>query len=333
MWPLSFISEDDFLKHVEATIQQYGEKLEQFDLKKFNKNIIDPIKLIFDKTVYKFSWEEIVRNEIFRQRDKSNNNDIGYFHQRIFQYINDCTVPVSGWDVVFEKESGITLPDGDKVSRIFVEMKNKHNTMNSAASGRTYIRMQSQLLSDDDCACFLVEVIAKQSQNATWVVSVDGQKQKHRRIRRMSIDQFYALVTKQEDAFYQMCMILPSVIEKAVVSSSASVVPEDSVIDELNDIAKSKDGPFALALYLLGFGSYFGFKKNSNYDEHQGDNFSVVSEQFSSIVCKKCKQDYQWRNWGDVYEGGKTSEDITCPYCGNVDGSIITSGRILSQKS
>jgi len=31
--------------------------------------------LLFDKTVYKFSWEEVVRNEIFRQRDKSNNND------------------------------------------------------------------------------------------------------------------------------------------------------------------------------------------------------------------------------------------------------------------
>ena len=44
-----------------------------------NKNIIDPIKLIFDKTVYQTSWEEMVGNEIFRQRDKSNNNDIGYF--------------------------------------------------------------------------------------------------------------------------------------------------------------------------------------------------------------------------------------------------------------
>ena len=43
----------------------------------------DPVKLIFDKTVYQASWEEIISNEIFRQRDKSNNNDIGYFHQRI----------------------------------------------------------------------------------------------------------------------------------------------------------------------------------------------------------------------------------------------------------
>ena len=75
MWNLTFISEEDFTNHVKATIEKYGEKLESFDLKRFNKNIIDPIKLIFDKTVYQSSWEEIVSNEIFRQRDKSNNND------------------------------------------------------------------------------------------------------------------------------------------------------------------------------------------------------------------------------------------------------------------
>ena len=75
MWNLTFISEEDFTNHVKAPIEKYGEKLESFDLKRFNKNIIVPIKLIFDKTVYQSSWEEIVSNEIFRQRDKSNNND------------------------------------------------------------------------------------------------------------------------------------------------------------------------------------------------------------------------------------------------------------------
>ena len=75
-WGLNFISEDNFKKHVAATIEKYGEKLESFDIKRFNKNIVDPIKLIFDKTVYQTSWKEMVGNEIFRQRDKSNNNDI-----------------------------------------------------------------------------------------------------------------------------------------------------------------------------------------------------------------------------------------------------------------
>ena len=45
-WNLDFISEEDFKKHVRATIMKYGEKLESYDLKRFNSNLIDPIKLI-----------------------------------------------------------------------------------------------------------------------------------------------------------------------------------------------------------------------------------------------------------------------------------------------
>ena len=36
-------------------------------------------------------------------------------------------------------------------------------TMNSASSAKTYIKMQGQILEDDDCACLLVEAIAKKS--------------------------------------------------------------------------------------------------------------------------------------------------------------------------
>lgn len=32
MWPLNFITEEDFKNHVKATIEKYGEKLESFDL-------------------------------------------------------------------------------------------------------------------------------------------------------------------------------------------------------------------------------------------------------------------------------------------------------------
>lgn len=270
-WELSFISEKDFTNHVKDTIDKYGEKLESFDIVRFNKNIVDPIKMIFDKTVYQTSWDEIVGNEIFRQRDKSNNNDIGYFHQRIFQYINNCHVPDNGteggWDVIFQVPEGITLPEGDVVHTVYVEMKNKHNTMNSAAAGKTYIKMQSQLLDDDDCACFLVEAIAKKSQNIKWSTTVDGKSVSHKKIRRVSLDQFYALVTGQEDAFYRMCMVLPKVIEKVVNEGGEDVkVPHDSVMSELRRIAQGMDTDdenlaMALAVYLLGFSTYNGFSK------------------------------------------------------------------------
>ena len=260
MWPLDFISEHDFREHVSRTIQHYGDKLASYNLERFNNNIIDPVKLIFDKTVYRYSWEEIIRNEIFRQRDKSNNNDIGYFHQGIFQYIEGCSVPRSGWDVIFSPEGRINLPDGDSVKTVYVEMKNKHNTMNSSASIRTYTKMQAQLLSDDDCACCLVEVIAKRSQNTAWSVSIDGTRQKHKRIRRVSIDRFYETVTGEPEAFYKMCMVLPGVIEEVVNEAENVSVPHDTVIDELKTSVKDKGFPFVIALYMLGFSTYKGFE-------------------------------------------------------------------------
>lgn len=70
-WSLSFISEKDFYNHVQDAIKKYGEKLESFDLKRFNKNLIDPIKLLFDKTVYQSDWEELqaIAKEINIQSD------------------------------------------------------------------------------------------------------------------------------------------------------------------------------------------------------------------------------------------------------------------------
>ena len=263
-WNLSFISEKDFKNHVRATIMKYGEKLESYDLKRFNSNLIDPIKLIFDKSVYHTSWEEIVNNEIFLQRDKSNNNDIGYFHQNIFSYFEGCEVPQAGWDVIYRNPDGIQMPDGDVVHTLYVEMKNKHNTMNSASSAKTYIKMQGQILEDDDCACFLVEAIAKRSQNIKWTTKVDGKNVQHRLIRRVSMDQFYSVLTGEEDAFYRMCMAL-SGVTNAVVNEEESVsVPHDTVIDELRKVAnvyeeQPKDLAMAMAVYMLGFNTYMGF--------------------------------------------------------------------------
>ena len=268
MWSLGFISEDDFRKHVEDTIRKYGEKLESYDLKRFNKNIIDPIKLIFDKTVYHSTWDEIVSNEIFRQRDKSNNNDIGYFHQRIFQYIDNCEVPPNGesggWDVIYRNPDGIEIEGAGTVHTVYVEMKNKHNTMNSASAGKTFIKMQHQLLGDDDCACFLVEAIAQRSQNIKWETTVDRKKVGHKLIRRVSIDKFYELVTGDKEAFHKMCMVLPGMIQSVVDSSDAFIIPHDTVMDELKIWAShldmgSDDLAIAMAVYMLGFKGYNGF--------------------------------------------------------------------------
>lgn len=264
MWNISFISEDDFKKHVRETIKKYGVKLESYNLKRFNNNIIDPIKMIFDKHVYHSTWDQIIQNEIFRQRDKSNNNDIGYFHQNFFSYIDGCIVPDSGWDVIFTKKEGIRLDENEDIKTIYVEMKNKHNTMNSSSASKTYIKMQNQLLEDDNCMCYLVEAIAKKSQNIKWETTIDDKKVGHKRIRRVSIDKFYSLVTGEEDAFHQICMVLPSIIKKVIDEEGENLVPQDTVLADIvekycDNKENLDDHTMTMAMYMLGFSSYSGF--------------------------------------------------------------------------
>ncbi len=237
---LGFISNEDLFAHVKETVGKYRFKI---DLKRFNKNLIDPIKLTFDSKVYDKSLEETIENEILRQMDKSNTNHIGYFHQNIFKYIN------SEWSV---PEKGFDLVNGTR--HIYVEMKNKHNTMNSSSSQKTYMKMQSTLLRSAENRCFLVEIIAKKSQDIPWRVSIDGDSHYHEYIRRISIDKFYELVTGDTLAFKKLCVALPLVIAD-VLAHTAQQTIENTVIDELQDISPN----ILKSIYLLSFGEYEGF--------------------------------------------------------------------------
>lgn len=244
---LTFISQNDFETHVADTLQCYDESLRSIDLKKFNHNKIDPIKFLFDKEIFQKSFKEAIAFELQRQRDKHNNNSIGYFHQNIFKYIAHCEVPKHGWDVIFHDRKNYD---------IFVEMKNKHNTMNSSAAQKTYIRMQNQIIHRPNCLCMLVEAIAKKSGNTAWSVSVDGQLCKNEQIRQVSLDIFYQIVTGINDAFYQMCMQLPKTIRKLIAEKKTKTVEKDTIMKEL----KAKNPDILMALYMLAFDTYEGFK-------------------------------------------------------------------------
>ena len=239
---LTFIDSTDLYKHVENTVKEYSVSV---DLKKFNSNIIDPIKLTFDSVVYNQQIENIIESEVMRQLDKTNSNSIGYFHQNIFSYFgNGWSVPQHGYDIINEKQG------------VFCELKNKHNTMNSSSSAKTYMRMQNTLIKQPDATCYLVEVIAKSSQDIPWVITLDGERQAaHEQIRRISIDKLYEKVTGIDDAFAQLCEVLQQVIFD-VVNNIGAKSKSNTVLDELKDISPN----LLKSLYLLAFEKYDGFK-------------------------------------------------------------------------
>lgn len=234
---LNFISDDDIFHHVKDTVELYRTYI---NLKEFNKNIIDPIKLTFDAKVYGRSIEEIVEAECIRQIDKTNTNHIGYFHQNLFRYAgNGWKVPEIGFDVVNDD------------LHIYAELKNKHNTMNSRAADSVYRHMQNKILHDDKATCMLVEVIATQSRNEKWFYD----NLSHEKIRRVSIDKFYGIVFGDDEAFFKLCKTLPRILDDVIEDLKCGSI-RNSVYDELR--ALSPD--MFKSLYLLAFKTYDGFQ-------------------------------------------------------------------------
>lgn len=241
-YKLGFISDELIYEHVKETVLLYRNSI---NLQEFNQNIIDPIKLTFDSKVYGKTFEEIIETECLRQIDKSNTNHIGYFHQNLFKLVgNGWIVPKMGFDIVNAKK------------HIYVEMKNKHNTMNSSSAQKTYMRMQNQILKNKKSKCMLVEVIATKSQNIPWVSSLDGNSISHEQIRRVSLDKFYEIVFNDKFAFVKLCKALPLILDDVMKETHCGKI-ENSVYEEMQKISQDT----FKSLYLLAFRSYEGFDK------------------------------------------------------------------------
>jgi|LauGreDrversion4_2_1035121.scaffolds.fasta_scaffold34675_3 hypothetical protein len=248
-YKLGFISDEDLVDHVRYCVDRYRSSITAAQIE---KNILDPVKLCFDGNIYGYGFEGAFRQEVARQIDKSNNNLIGHFHQRIFAVMGrGWEVPSKGWDVV------------NRQSRCYVELKNKHNTMNSSSARATHDRMWKKVEEDSRAVCMLVEVIARQSQDEAWVLKVNNRKRQHERIRRVSIDRFYEIVTGQKDAFARFCFALPIVLKDVLESrggeSHGSALNRSTVklLDEYRGVSRDEVGE----CFRKSFCSYQGFQR------------------------------------------------------------------------
>jgi Eco47II restriction endonuclease len=242
MYDLGFISDENILNHVKETVRKYRQSY-SMNLRDFNKNLIDPIKFTFDAKVYSKTIKDIIEAEVLRQIDKSNTNHIGYFHQNIFKHLGDgWHLPKEGYDVENLKK------------KIFVEIKNKHNTMNSSSSSKTYMRMLYTVMKDPEAKCFLVEAIAKKSQNICWSTTIEKKKMSDERIRRISMDKFYEMVTGDQFSFRKLCEKLPIIISDAIGEIENTGI-QNTVFQELQNISPN----LLKSVYLLSFKKYEGF--------------------------------------------------------------------------
>lgn len=270
---IDFITYDDFRRHVKDTLDEYRRNDRSVDFDRFRNNDIDAVKLVFDQAADDDKWSNVIRNEIQRKRDKARNNTIGYFHQNIFRYIHDprghCVCKVfgngeTGYDLLvkFGKDHEYTIQDDNskpplKISNLYVEMKNKYNTMNNSAIKAEFEMMKSTLLKDSYAACAVVQVMPKgDGADVMWTAQRNG----NHKIRLMGIRTLMELVTGEPDAFEKVCTALPTVL--AEVSETTEEM-EDNVLNGLNDYIRDKrwstvkdEHAYEYALMDIGFRRY-----------------------------------------------------------------------------
>ncbi len=248
---LTFITDEHLLTCIGNLHKAYLKAKSNVTKKNFYSNKVDTFKLTFDSKFNVLEEESLIQLEILRQIDKSINNSIGTFHEEVLGGINGFqSGKLSGYDI---KAIDDTL---------FADIKNKHNTMNSSAAEALFQKLARYANDHKKAKCYWVQILAKSSFCELWSGEINGKEYSHSRVYKISGDQFYALLSGQNDAFFQLYKILPIAIKDYLrYTEKSKETLENSALDEIkSEILLSKRN-ILNQITFENFGYYFGFNK------------------------------------------------------------------------
>lgn len=221
---LTFITDDHFLQCIANLHNAYTKAKNNLTKNDFYKNKVDTIKLTFDSLFNGIDQESLIQAEILRQIDKTINNSIGTFHEQVLGGIAGYEAGyLSGYDIKAKDDT------------LFADIKNKHNTMNSSAAESLFQKLKHLADTHKKAKCYWVQILAKSSFNTLWTGEINGKEYSHSRVYKISGDQFYALLSGQEDALFQLYRALPLAINDYLdaLDESKQIQLENSALDEI----------------------------------------------------------------------------------------------------
>ncbi|UPQ80601.1 Eco47II family restriction endonuclease [Flavobacterium azooxidireducens] len=248
---VDFISDQHFLECVANLHKAYTKAKNNLTKRNFYSNKVDTIKLTFDSKFNEIDEESLIKGEILRQIDKSINNSIGTFHEQILGGIKGFEVgKLSGFDI---KANDDTL---------FADIKNKHNTMNSSSAEALFQKLARYADTYKKAKCYWVQILAKNSFCNLWHGEINGKEYSHSRVYKISGDQFYALLSGQEDAFFQLYKKLPLAVNDYLKSiENSSAITENSALEEINEEIKKTQRTVLNQITFENYSFYLGFDK------------------------------------------------------------------------
>ncbi|HRP90564.1 MAG TPA: Eco47II family restriction endonuclease [Edaphocola sp.] len=199
---VNFISDKHLLSCIENLHKSYLKAKNNISKKSFYTNKVDTIKLTFDAKFNNINEDDLIQSEILRQIDKSINNSIGTFHEQILGGINGFEVgKFSGFDI---------KANDDTLFAIFGYKDLSNNISDSvfeklANTARVFLKANFYFVLLDDYS----------DMNEKWIIGHNEYSVSQKRVFKISIKQFYATLTSQENAFQNLSNILPKVIEES----------------------------------------------------------------------------------------------------------------------
>lgn len=248
---VGFVSDAHLLQCIANMHEAYVKAKANVSKKKFYNNKIDTFKLTFDAKFNRQSEDKIIETEILRQIDKSINNSIGTFHEQVLGGIGGYEMGnLSGYDIKAKDDT------------LFADIKNKHNTMNSSSAESLFQKLARYADTYKQAKCYWVQVLAKSSFHEHWKGEINGKEYSHSRVFKISGDQFYALLTGQEDAFFQLYRALPQAISDFMDELDQKKGQADnSALSEIQEITEHTNRSIFDQITFENYSYYLGFDK------------------------------------------------------------------------
>jgi hypothetical protein len=247
---VDFVSDEHLLNCVANLHKAYLKAKNNITKKSFYSNKVDTIKLTFDAKFNAIDEETLIQSEILRQIDKSINNSIGTFHEQVLGGISGFEMGnLSGFDI---KAIDDTL---------FADIKNKHNTMNSSSSESLFQKLARYADTYKKANCYWVQILAKSSFNEKWTSEINGKEYSHSRVFKISGDQFYALLSGQKDALFQLYKALPTAINDYLMAvEKETKTIENSAFDEIKEETEQSQRSILDQITFDNYGYYLNFE-------------------------------------------------------------------------
>lgn len=231
---VNFISDEHFKECVRHVLNAYDnaltlkESIENSILKGdifqslLFENIVDPFKMAFD--ISKIGIEEWIKKEVLRQLDKSVEQKMGEFHQKILG-------GVKGWtDLQIGQE--VDLMKNDET--IYIEIKNKSNTCSGDALTAVRRKLEEITKNNHNSTAFWAYIIAKTKQKSGEEIWIKKKFNKIDSVKKVWGENVYEIVTGDADALPKMYTALPSVITD--VSNEDKIVEIKIIISDIIDL-------------------------------------------------------------------------------------------------